>query len=501
MSQTSASEPPPWRPRVSIVLVTRNYLERTQQCLVHIATNTPGDLYELIVVDDGSCDGTDEWLKALEGDVRVLRNDSGQGAIAAWNEGVSVAVGDYVVLLESSILPQSGWLEGLLEQVETAPAVGIVSPGQIEDGGSRRAPGLMLMPDLTLAPAADNDDLECCAPAALLVRRDLWHLMGGLDGRFATPEYAVADFCLRAWATGERVAAAPSALVAVAGEQSTTAPPIDRNALADRWLGITTSAERRTLIYRCNLCSGPCATPMRQLERDNLSCPTCLSHARARAIVHVLSTELFGRSLSLPDFPLRKDLVGIGMSDLEAYAVPLSKRLGYTNTLYNRPPFLDITALDASMVDKFDFVICADVMEHVVPPVEPAFVNLRRLLKDTGVLIFTVPYRPAPWTETEEHYPDLHDFSFNKTPDGKTVMVNRTREGVVQHFPDPVFHGGEGLCLEMRIYAEQTLLAHLRDAGFEDITIYREPAPSSGVMWDGWHAGASLPIAARPKAR
>jgi hypothetical protein len=501
MTHTPTSDPSPWRPRVSIVLVTRNYLERTQQCLVHVATHTPGDLYELIVVDDGSCDGTDEWLKALEGDVRVLRNETGQGAIAAWNDGVAVAGGDYVVLLDTGVLPQPGWLESLLEQVEAATDIGIASPGQITAAGAQCSPGVTLMPDLSLAPAGDNDDPECCSPAAMLVRRALWNRLGGLDGRFATPEYAVADFALRARAAGTRVTAAPNAWVMVAGDQPATAPPIDRNALADKWLGARTSAEGGTLIYRCNLCGGPCATPVQRLERDNLSCPTCLSHARARAIVHVLSAELFGTSLALPDFPHRKDIVGVGMSDLEAYAVPLSKRLGYTNTFYNRPPFLDITALDPSTVGKYDFVICADVMEHVVPPVEPAFANLRRLLKDTGVLIFTVPYRPAPWTETEEHYPDLHDFSFSTSADGKTAMVNRTRDGVVQHFPDPVFHGGEGLCLEMRIYSERTLLAHLRDAGFEDITIYREPAPASGVMWDGWHAGASLPIAARPKAR
>jgi len=51
-----------------------------------------------------------------------------------------------------------------------------------------------------------------------------------------------------------------------------------------------------------------------------------------RAIVHLLSTELFGESYILRDFPVRPDIRGIGLSDWDGYAGGLPHKLNYTNT-------------------------------------------------------------------------------------------------------------------------------------------------------------------------
>jgi SAM-dependent methyltransferase len=111
-----------------------------------------------------------------------------------------------------------------------------------------------------------------------------------------------------------------------------------------------------------------------------------------RSMVHVLSLELFGECLVLPDFPERPDLIGIGMSDWDAYAIPLAGKLGYTNTYFDRKPALDITHVPEEMVGTLDFILSSDVFEHVQPPVAKAFENARRLLKPNGVFVFCVPY-------------------------------------------------------------------------------------------------------------
>src|ERR1043166_7924984 len=80
--------------------------------------------------------------------------------------------------------------------------------------------------------------------------------------------------------------------------------------------------------FRCNICGGSCAAPMSALEREKPSCRRCGSTVRTRTIAHLLTTELFGRDIALPDLPARRDLAGIGLSDTPGYADRLAERLG-----------------------------------------------------------------------------------------------------------------------------------------------------------------------------
>ena len=102
--------------------------------------------------------------------------------------------------------------------------------------------------------------------------------------------------------------------------------------------------------------------------------------------------------MSIPAFPDRTDLRGIGLSDDWRYAEKLPSKLSYRNTFYHREPRLDLTDPPEELVGTLDFLIASDVLEHVAPPVERAFENAFRLLKPAGVFILTVP--DAPDTST-----------------------------------------------------------------------------------------------------
>ena len=222
---------------------------------------------------------------------------------------------------------------------------------------------------------------------------------------------------------------------------------------------------------------------------------SCGSSARWRAVIRVLSTELFGRSLALPDFPARRGIKGLGMSDWAGYAEPLAQLFDYVNTYYHQEPRLDICAIDPRYEGRFDFVISSEVFEHVPPPVSVAFRNLRRLLKPTGFAVFTVPYGTTGGTI--EHFPDLYEYEIVEA-DGRRVLRNVTRDGEIQEFRDLVFHGGDGATLEMRVFSERDLLAHFAAAGFEETVIYSEPDAAHGA---GWPEPWSLPMAARASRR
>lgn len=201
---------------------------------------------------------------------------------------------------------------------------------------------------------------------------------------------------------------------------------------------------------------------------------------RTRTIVHLLTTELFGRSMALSEVPRRTDLVGIGLSDSPGYAVPLAKRLGYTNTYFHTEPRLDIADVPADRTAEADFIIASDVFEHVAPPVARAFANARQLLKPRGVLIFSVPYSLA--ADTVEHFPDLYDYRLIEVA-GVWRLENRTSDGRLQVFTDLVFHGGPGTTLEMRLFSRAALEREFRAAGFARMRIADEPCPEHGIAW------------------
>jgi SAM-dependent methyltransferase len=252
------------------------------------------------------------------------------------------------------------------------------------------------------------------------------------------------------------------------------------------------SEHSENVTFACNLCESVVRDcPVARLDRDTASCDGCGSTVRLRSIVHLLSRALFGDSISLRSFPTLKNVVGIGLSDNGMYAEELSKKFDYTNTFLDREPRLDILQLPPSLLASCDFVISADVFEHVTPPPVRAFRSTFHLLKPGGTLILTVPF--GDMGETVEHFPQLTDFRIVQF-DETFVMVERDVEGRYQVHTDLSFHDGPGQTLEMRIYAKRHLIALLEEAGFVEIEILAEPYARWGIAHKHpW----SLPIAAR----
>lgn len=247
-----------------------------------------------------------------------------------------------------------------------------------------------------------------------------------------------------------------------------------------------------TLNFQCNVCGNENTVPAADLGRET---PTCLcgSTVRSRSIIHMLSMELFGKSIALPDFPVRHDISGWGMSDA-GYVDVLSKKLGYLNTFYDREPHFDITTpIKPEQVGSLDFLISTEVFEHIEPPVSIAFENAKKLLSPKGVLIFTVPF--VPFGETKEHFPELHQYEFMKQPDGNLILKNITKDGREQIFKDLVFHGGVGSTLEMRVFSKDGIIKELEQAGFGNVKFYSEPCWEHGIYWSSLY---SVPLTARP---
>lgn len=203
-----------------------------------------------------------------------------------------------------------------------------------------------------------------------------------------------------------------------------------------------------------------------------------------------LQTELFHKIKPLTRLRKMKELDGVEMSDSAVYSHLLEDKFSYLNTFFHAKPRLDILNPPAGFRNRFDFVICADVLEHVVPPISFAFRNLHNLLRAGGLLLLTVPYGRDE--ETVEYFPDLHEFEIIGSA-ADCQLVNVTRTGEKQVFRNLEFHGGQGTTLEMRRFCERDLLRLLEESGFRQIKIHDQSLPEWGIIYN---SPFSLPITA-----
>ena len=207
--------------------------------------------------------------------------------------------------------------------------------------------------------------------------------------------------------------------------------------------------------------------------------------------MHLLSLELFGYSLTVKDFPRLKSVRGIGLTDQQCYAEILADKFAYTNTHYDREPRLDITEHHPNLVESFDFVLAADVLEHTAPPIERALGELCLLLKPNGFLGITICCHPSD--RMREHFPDLHEYRVVSLGNS-TVLVNRRSDGTLEVLDDLIFHGGSGETLEMREFGVTSLRAKLLAAGFQHLDLFSTDIPEIGIVFDD---DVSQPLIAR----
>lgn len=243
-----------------------------------------------------------------------------------------------------------------------------------------------------------------------------------------------------------------------------------------------------TVAFNCNVCGAH--NHVEDFATEPASC-ACGSNVRIRGLIHLLSMELFGESMVLRDFPKLKAIRALGMTDKEGYASILAEKFDYTNTFYDREPRFDFTEHHAELAGLYDFILSADVIEHIAPPIGRAFEEVHRLLKPRGFFGITVFCNPAD--SMREHFPELHEYRI--VPLGeRSVLVNRRRDGTVEVREDLVFHGGSGATLEMREFGISALRDGLMDAGFKDVEFLANDIREIGVIFDH---DVSQPLIAR----
>jgi GT2 family glycosyltransferase/glycosyltransferase involved in cell wall biosynthesis len=213
--------------RASVLIAVWNKLELTRRCLDVLLEQRSPLLHEIVVVDNGSTDGTAEYLAELaarEPLVTVVSPGENLGFVGGNNVAAGHATGDYLVFLNNDTEPREGWLEALVETAEGDAAVGAVGAKLIYPDGRLQEAGGIVFADASgwnYGRGGDPDDprytfvrdVDYCSGAALLVRTSLFRQLGGFDTLYAPAYYEDTDLCFALRDLGHRVVYQPASEV------------------------------------------------------------------------------------------------------------------------------------------------------------------------------------------------------------------------------------------------------------------------------------------------
>ena len=236
----------------SIIILTRNQLEYTKKCVESIFQSTEAP-FELIVVDNGSSDGTvaylesdvrgrkaedggrkaedggrstEGWMngrgedgsqksegRSQRGEVRIIKNKENLGFAVGNNQGMAEANGEYILLMNNDVVVTPGWLRRMILCAERQKEIGIVGPM------TNFAPGAQL--DFSVAYDTEhlvglNEYAEDVAISSfhrrrrvlqvgafcMLIKRSVVNMIGGMDDRYGLGNFEDDDFSLRAALSG-----------------------------------------------------------------------------------------------------------------------------------------------------------------------------------------------------------------------------------------------------------------------------------------------------------
>ncbi len=280
--------------QVSFIIPLYNCLALTQAMLASLQATLPSALatsHEIILVDDGSTDGTRAWLATLRAPFRVVLNERNFGFAAANNRGAALASGAFLVLLNNDLLLPRRWLEPMLAAHRSlGPRAGLVgnvqrnfNTGAVDHAGvfinlKAKPEHVRTLPPRWLRALVPFRRVPAVTAACALIERSVWQQLGGFDETFSNGGEDV-DLCFRLRAAGRVHAVALRSIV----RHHISASPgrklrDEQNSrrLAEKWRTVLESLAYRRWCWN-------------YLDREWTSPHSALAHPDARAaLFHVL---------------------------------------------------------------------------------------------------------------------------------------------------------------------------------------------------------------------
>ena len=215
--------------KVSVVILNFNGLKLMQQYLPIVIKNTIGA--EIVVADNGSTDGSTDWLKKTYPNIRLIAFDQNYGFAEGYNQALKLINNEYYVLLNSDVRTPENWLQPLFKYMQSHPECvacqpkirSELEPQKFEYAGA--AGGFMDIYGYPLCRGrimniieVDNNQYDTieeifwATGACFMIRSKNYWDAGGLDGRFFAHQEEI-DLCWRLKARGASIVCVPQSLV------------------------------------------------------------------------------------------------------------------------------------------------------------------------------------------------------------------------------------------------------------------------------------------------
>jgi len=212
---------------VSIIIVSFNTKSHLKECLDSLH-NSKLSVSEVVVVDNGSLDGSIALLRSRSSRITLLENAENFGFARAANQAAAVCTGDYLLFLNSDVVVASS-LASAQSYLEDHRDVGVLGlrmtdpHGRVQDYTWGSFQNLFdLITKRSKKAEVDNNriqETDWVSGGAMLVRRDLFELLEGFDDRFFF-YFEDMDFCARARRWGAKVVFFPKVSIRHAGGAS-----------------------------------------------------------------------------------------------------------------------------------------------------------------------------------------------------------------------------------------------------------------------------------------
>ncbi len=221
---------PPSPPLVSIIIPTRDQAALVEACIKSVLLKTQYPRFEILLVDNGSTEkeSFDAWERLKGSGVKVLRDDAPFNFSRLNNVAAAVATGEVFCLLNNDTeVITADWLNTLVSHA-LRPEVGAVGARLLYPNGAVQHAGVVLglggiaghshyaFPaelDGYFSRVRLTSTFSAVTGACLVVRRELYQEVGGLDEKHLAVAFNDLDFCLKLSAKGYRCVYAPDAVL------------------------------------------------------------------------------------------------------------------------------------------------------------------------------------------------------------------------------------------------------------------------------------------------
>jgi GT2 family glycosyltransferase len=360
--------------RTSIIILSYNKLDYTRECIDSIRRYTAPDSYELIVVDNNSIDDTPRWL-ASQADIQTILNPVNRGFPAGCNQGITAARGDNILLLNNDTVVTHRWLDNLIECLYGGDDVGAVGPVTNYASYHSTINAHYKSREELQAFARRYNSLRERPPEqrlkligfCMLIRRSVIDEIGLLDERFSPGHYEDDDYSLRIRRAGYRLMLCNDTFIHHYGsvsfkddeQEHQRLGKVNAGKFQEKW-GFNPDYYTYIRNDLVGCIDAPAERSMRVLE-IGCGCGATLLSIRNR-------------------YPKAR-LYGVELNASAAEDASLVAEVSATN--------IEQTRLEYPS-GFFDYIIFADVLEHLVDPWK-TLVEMKRCLADTGQILASIP--------------------------------------------------------------------------------------------------------------